>query len=110
VESAEPKEDTMSLPDATPQNPSCGCCQAETTFDGDVFSCYDCGLSFDAEDFHGAFTDPDEIACGASCDNWWHGPHRIYPGRGYDCSGCQLPTGHLSPHWTGCMPIAVEEL
>lgn len=102
----------MSLPNATFQRPACGACQGDTeAYDDDWFICHDCGLSFDGITLAASFTNPDTPVCGAACDNWWHGDHRIRPGQGFDCGTCELPSGHHSTfHWTGCQSISVEVL
>ncbi len=92
----------MPLPDAQPQEPSCGACASETYFDGDVFVCEDCQLVFDKDDFSASFLDESVEPCGTPCGNWWHGDNRIKPGIGYDCGTCHLPTGHAGMCWTGC--------
>lgn len=90
------------LPDAVQQSPACGTCGSETTFDGDDFICEDCQLYFDPDDLSASFLDAEAEACGAPCDNGWHGDHKIQQGKGYDCGTCKLPTGHKNFHWTGC--------
>lgn len=92
------------LPCAVPQNPACGSCGGETvSYDGDGIQCEDCQLCFDPNgDFAAAFLDPAAQPCGAACDNYWHGDHKIKQGMGFDCTPCKLPLGHKSFHWTGC--------
>ncbi|MBN7567095.1 hypothetical protein ACM0AZ_25015 [Mycobacteroides abscessus subsp. massiliense] len=94
----------IGLPAASVQNPACGACVGETTYGGDKFICEDCQLGFSRDDFAASSLDPDAEPCGAPCDNFWHGDHKIKQGYGYDCSPCKLPTGHTSLHWTGCEP------
>lgn len=90
------------LPDARPQNPSCGCCENETrSYDADGFTCEDCELWFDSN-LRASFLDPDAEPCNAPCENGWHGDNKIWPGFGFDCGTCKLPSGHTSMHWTGC--------
>ncbi|BBX30569.1 hypothetical protein GCM10009632_04860 [Mycolicibacterium alvei] len=96
------------LPSAVVQNPACGVCGCETTFDDGYFVCEDCQLRFDQPNFGASFLDPTVQPCGARCDNAWHGDHKIQPGAGYDCGACKLPTGHTSIlHWTGCLPRSI---
>lgn len=90
------------LPSAVVQNPACGACGLETTFDGDRFVCEACQLGFARDDCRAFFLDPDIEPCGVPCDNRWHGDHLIKRGTGYDCNSCKLPAGHQSLHWTGC--------
>jgi hypothetical protein len=93
------------LPRAVPQNPACGACGVETRcYGGDDFQCEDCELCFDPnDDFSASFSDPSAEPCGAACENFWHGDHKIKKGTGYDCGTCKLPIGHTSLlHWTGC--------
>lgn len=90
------------LPDAVQQHPACGVCGVETDADGDDFVCRDCQLVFDHDDLSASFLNPETPACGAPCDNTWHGDNLITPGIGYDCGDCKLPSGHQSLHWTGC--------
>lgn len=99
------------LPDAEPQNPACGVCRGETRCpECDQFVCEDCGLAFDAMTMEAEFLDPDAEVCGAACDNYWHGDHKIGPGKGFECGTCQLPKGHTSMHWTGCMAVEIQEV
>lgn len=97
------------LPDAEPQNPSCGACYGDTDFDGDDFVCEDCQLAFSPRDFHAFFLDPDAEKCGKTCENPWHGPDKIKPGIEFNCGPCQLPTGHKSDCWNGCLARKVEK-
>lgn len=90
------------LPDAVVQNPACGACNGETSFEGEAFTCEDCRLYFHADNFSASFIDADAKPCGSPCDNGWHGDHKIRQGTGYDCGTCQLPAGHDSQCWTGC--------
>lgn len=48
---------------------------------------------------------PDAKPCGARCRNPWHGSPSLGP---YDCTPCQLPTGHKAAHWTACRPSPKE--
>jgi len=92
---------TPVLPAADWQTPSCGACGSDTEYD-DAFVCHSCGLQFDREDLSASYLDDEIEACGAACDNWWHGDDLIRPGRQYECGTCALPTGHTSDHWTNC--------
>lgn len=89
----------MSLPSCQHQTPSCGACGSNTTFDGDSFLCYDCGLNYGDGD---EMNEPEFIeevkACNWPCDNYWHGPDQL----DLTCSRCELPAGHSSLHWTDC--------
>lgn len=91
------------LPAALVQNPACGACGDETIcYGGDDLQCESCELCFDPNDnFAASFLDPEAKPCGLPCDNYWHNK----PGQGFGCSPCGLPTGHTSPHWTGCEPL-----
>lgn len=97
----------MSLPNCRVQNPSCGACGRETRHDGESFYCEDCCLDYgDGEDHTEAtFRDEESEPCAAACDNYWHGPHKIRYGEGYDCSPCALPKDHTSLHWTNCQVV-----
>ena len=97
------------LPAAEPQNPSCGACRCETTFD-DGFACFDCGLIFDGDYLDASYIDEDAEPCGHPCGNYWHGPDLIKPGWSYACHPCALPTGHTSDHWTPCEPVSTLNL
>ena len=98
------RDDAM-LPNAVQQNPACGSCGGETDFDGDRFNCPECGLIYCLDDLSASFANPDTPACGAKCDNYWHGDHKIKAGHGFDCGTCRLPSGHAATsHWTGCRP------
>lgn len=101
----------MSLPDAKPQNPACGCCGVETDelYLEDEFACQDCGLVFDALTNEAAFLASETPTCGAPCDNTWHRPHAITHGVGFACNPCQLPLGHTSMHWTGCAEVSIGD-
>lgn len=100
----------MSLPTCSVQYPSCGACHGETQYDGDSFYCEDCCLDYgDGEDSTEAtFRDEEAEPCGNPCDNYFHGPHEICEGKGYDCRPCALPDGHTSPHWTNCELVDVQ--
>ena len=39
----------------------------------------------------------DAELCGEPCSNSWHSSRSLGP---YDCTPCQLPTGHKAAHWT----------
>lgn len=93
---------TRTLPAATQQNPACGACQEETRDDADQYVCDHCGLAFDMETLEAEFLDPASETCSAACDNLWHGDNKLYPGIGFECHPCQLPTGHNLGHWTAC--------
>lgn len=95
-----------SIPDAIPQSPACGACGDETRHDDD-FICEGCQLGFDPYTLEAFFLDPDASVCGAECGNYWHGDHKIKPGRGYDCGTCALPSRHESQHWTNCRPTTL---
>lgn len=89
----------MSLPVCKIQHPSCGACGSETSFDGDMFVCYDCGLSYgDGEDYTEAYFLEDVAACGVACSNPWH-KHQSFD---LACEPCKLPKGHASMCWTDC--------
>lgn len=91
------------LPEASPSNPECGACGDETEFDGDDFTCDDCGLWFNTSTMRPSLADPDAPACGASCDHDAEdremAARRLYA---YQCEPCALSEGHASPHWNGC--------
>lgn len=97
----------MGLPGAIPQNPTCGVCGEEARADGSYLACEYCGLMFDPESLAAEFLDPNTSPCGTPCDNTWHGDHKIRPGQGFQCGTCQLPSGHTSDHWPGCVPVAI---
>jgi hypothetical protein len=90
------------LPAAEHRPPSCGACGDETTYDGDSFVCYDCGLAFDPDTLAADYLDPDAATCAAPCNNPWHKPGQSKPARTYTCGTCALPDGHDRPCWTGC--------
>lgn len=98
------------LPACRVQNPSCGACGSETTYDDEVFACTGCGLSYGNGEDHtpAAFLDEEASPCNQACDNFWHGPHKITPGEGYECTPCALPKGHENMHWTNCQPVSLE--
>lgn len=102
-------QDARSLPAAEWQEPLCGVCGEETTSEGSLFVCYDCGLSFEPErDLAAEFIDSETAVCAAPCDNKWHGDNKITFGFGFQCFPCALPAGHSGVHWSGCTPIALE--
>lgn len=96
------------LPPAERVTPRCGACGGETVgeFDGSL-SCDDCLLVFDQDTLEASFADPDEVECAKACDNYWHGPGRINPAKGFECGHCRLPQSHEGPCWHGCKPIAL---
>lgn len=108
---------TVTLPDAEPQNPTCGACIGELSHDGDGFVCYDCGLYFDPVRLEASYLDDEAEPCGEPCANEWHEPDRLRPGSRWECSPCSLPEGHgsdtyppiRSGHWEPCRPIIDKE-
>lgn len=100
----------MTLPVCHVQYPRCGACGTDTKYDGDVFVCWGCGLSYgDGEDCTVAeYFEEDAETCAVPCSNFWHGPHMIRQGGGYDCNPCALPHGHENMHWTNCQPIELS--
>ena len=89
----------MSLPICKAQHPSCGSCGAETSFDGDYFICYDCGLNYLDGDDHTQAEFLEEVsACAVECSNPWH----KHPSFDLACEPCKLPKGHASMCWTNC--------
>lgn len=97
------------LPKAEFQSPACGVCSDETYSNGDEFVCDSCGLVFNLDDLSASFAAPETPVCGAKCDNYWHGDNKIYPGHGYECGTCLLPSGHATcVHWTGCRLVELS--
>ena len=98
------------LPDAELQNPACGVCEREIRcYSRDEMVCEHCQLAFD-DKLAASFLNPNDPVCGVSCDNSWHGPHRIKRGHGYECGTCQLPASHEGGlHWTGCRQTEIGE-
>lgn len=99
------------LPVCRVQNPTCGACGGETEWDDDGLACFDCGLDYgDGSDYTEAtFLDEDAKSCAVLCTNYWHEPHRIVRGKGYECRPCALPEGHKSDHWSECELIDITE-
>ena len=97
----------VKLPTCSVHYPACGACGGETDHDGDTYYCDPCGLDYGdgADDTTATYRAPDADPCGAPCSNAWHGSRDLGP---YDCTPCQLPTGHKSPHWTACRPSPKE--
>lgn len=99
---------TDRLPMAVMQYPTCGACSGETYHDGDSLRCDDCKLRFDSNSLEAEYANEDDEACGAACENSWHGDGMVRPGMGYDCGACILPASHTSDHYTDCKPRRIK--
>lgn len=96
------REREARLPAAEPQNPRCGVCSADTSFDGDSFRCDRCGLLFSPNDLSASLADDVAPQCVAACDNEFHLQDLVFRGYRYACVSCALTAGHTDDHSFGC--------
>lgn len=97
----------INLPPAQhPRYPLCGVCLSSTDYEDGVYVCEACKLEFDPQTLE-ASRPLGEPVCGAECSDKSHkwGPCicGASHARNWECNPCQLPEGHASEHWGGCV-------